>query len=297
MTRKKAIIQLILHTIMCMALTGLIVSGCLICVECMNEAEMKEMVENSSSSVSENENVVFQTSVPQITNFCKDLTDVNPDVTAKLTVSGIGLKDEPVMHTPADQNAYLYKDINGEYSKAGSLFTAADAVIGKTNVSTIYGHSMGNGTMFGKLKQYRDIDFATQNQFFTVTTLFEKFNCQVVAVCDVSCDYANSGWYYPQANLNDEEMSNFLYQFKTRSYFISDANLNNNDKFVVLSTCAYAFEGERLIVVARIVDENVEKVNFSKNPLVLRANEYYETKNLEKPSDEKVYQNYINNIQ
>ena len=223
--------------------------------------------------------------------------EINSKVTATITIEG--LDKEPIVtnNTVDGQNEYLKKNIEGKYSKAGTLFTAYDAKLGVTNITTVFGHSMGNGTMFGTLKNFKKLDYVKNNPVFQMSSLTNNYNLKIIAVADVSSNYYDSGWYYPQSNLTEKEFENFKNEVRNRSYFVIPDKFDYNSKYVILSCCDYAFEGERLIVVARIMEEyeSVYINSYSNNAVVLRANEYYKTYGKTKPSESVINENRIKN--
>lgn len=74
----------------------------------------------------------------------------------------------PVMFSGDD--TYLYADLNKSYSTPGSLFLQGDNTPDfEDSLSVIYGHNMRNGTMFGRLKQYReDESYYQDHQYFQI---------------------------------------------------------------------------------------------------------------------------------
>ena len=222
---------------------------------------------------------------------------VNNKVTGTICIEG--LKDEPIVtnNTVKGQNEYLRKNIEGKQSQSGTLFTAYDAKIGVTNVSTIFGHSMKDGSMFGSLKNFKKLEYVKNHPTFTMSSLTSLYNLKIVAVADVSSDYNNSGWYYPQSNLTEEQFENFKKEVRNRSYFVIPDEFDYSSRYVILSCCDYSFNGERLIIIARIMNENetVDVSNYTNNSLVLRANEFYKTYGYTKPTESALNANRINN--
>ena len=83
-----------------------------------------------------------------------ELYRMNSDFIGWITVDGTAV-DYPVMQTPGDEEFYLHKDFDKQYSLAGSLFADTDSDIRKpsTNIM-IYGHHMQSGKMFQNLTKY-----------------------------------------------------------------------------------------------------------------------------------------------
>ena len=215
------------------------------------------------------------------------------------TISIEGLRDEPIVtnNTINGQNEYLRKNIEGKQSQNGTLFTAYDAKLGVTNVTTVFGHSMKDGSMFGTLKNFKKLDYVKNNPTFTMSSLTSLYNLKIIAVADVSSNYKNSGWYYPQSTLNEEQFEDFKKEVRNRSYYVIPDEFDYASRYVILSCCDYAFNGERLIIVARIMNENetVDTSSYANNPVVLRANEFYKTYGYNKPNEDTLNANRIAN--
>ena len=220
----------------------------------------------------------------------------------KYTVGVISIQDlvdEPIVNTPYDQNAYLNCNIYGEWEKSnnGTLFTAQDSEIGVTNVTTIFGHRKSSGAMFGQLPKFEDISYLREHQTFEVTTQeIGTKTCKIVGVMYASADYARNDWYYAQPTLTEEEFNDYRMQVRSRSLYVIEDKFDYESKYVMLSTCSYNTDNERLVIVARILDSN-ETVTGSieSNPIVLRTNEFYDATGCSKPSNEALMDNYVAN--
>ena len=274
------------------------------------DTENTENTENDNNDTTENtdNNVVEEDTTeepvvtppvvvtkPDLNTYTDSWKEYNKDVTATITIEN--LENEPIVTTPNNQNEYLRKDIFGKYSVSGTLFTAYDSVLGKTNVTTVFGHSMKNGSMFGTLKNYKDLSYLKKNPTFTMSSETANYTLKIVGVAEVSSNYSDMGWCYVQSNLSEKQFEKFEKEVRTRSRFVIPDKFDYESKYVILSCCAYAFSGERLIIVARIMDENetVDTSTYAKNSLILRANEFYKTYNTTKPSQDAIDANYKKN--
>ena len=253
----------------------------------------------SSTNVVINNDNGDVSSVTEIVTATKGLYSNYKDVVATITINNM-VTNEPIVYTPDNQNEYLYKDITGNYNKNGTFFTAQDSCLGKTNVTTVFGHTMKSGKMFGKLKNYKNLSYLQSNPTFTMSDSDKEYKLKIVAVADVSANYTKNNWYYAQPNLTPEQFETFKREVRSRSYFVIPDEFNYEDKYVILSCCAYTFTDERLIVVARIIDEDTKiyTTTNKKNTLVVRACEYYEKYGKKQPTSEQISnalkQNYNN---
>ena len=220
--------------------------------------------------------------------------EINSDVIGVITIQD--LNNEPIVQTE-DQNEYLRKDILRNYSQAGTLFTSKGSILGETKTTTIFGHSMSSGAMFGNLKKYKELDYLKSNPAFTVSSEYATYNCKIVGVLLPSANYTANGWYYADADLTEEEFENFRFQVRARSLFVIEDEFDYDSNYIMMSTCSYACDNERLVIVARIIEdgETVDTSSWCANPVVLRCVEWYAKNGKNQPSWDTLYSNYEKN--
>ena len=95
----------------------------------------------------------------------KDLFLRNQDIVGWVKINGTPI-DYPVMQTPNDEQYYLYKNFDKEYSSAGSIFMGAEGSITRPSENMIlYGHHMITQTMFKPLDKYLDEEFYKKHKY------------------------------------------------------------------------------------------------------------------------------------
>lgn len=250
----------------------------------VNPTTTREVNETTNSS----QQIPTET-IPVENNVLNAWKQVNDNVSGVITVAN--LKAEPVV-TTENQNEYLYLDIKGNYNQNGTLFTAADSKFGESKLTCIFGHNMNNGAMFGSLKSYKNIDYLKEHPSFEITTDEGTSKCKIVGVMFASADYSLNDWYYPQAELTEEEFENFRFQVRSRSLYIIEDKFDYSSNYIMLSTCDYGSSNERFVVVARICDNNTN-YNVQNNPLVLYTKEYYKENGFSEPSKNALKENYM----
>lgn len=167
-----------------------------------------------------------------------------------------------------DNDFYLKHNELKKYSQSGSLFAdyryPVTAMSSPDNV-IIYGHNMNlAGTYFSHLAEYqKNVEFLRSNPLITFNTLYSSSKEQwVIISCFVSNAEASQD---PESSFNYIMYQNFdeTYPFETwkaeilkRSWYSSDIDFNENDKFLTLSTCCNAVNNTRLVIVARKVRVN-----------------------------------------
>lgn len=154
-----------------------------------------------------------------------------------------------------DNDFYLEKGFDKKYSKAGTLFldyrSKADTMDGH---NIIYGHNMGDGSMFGNTLKYyqsKDGSFLEKHPYIYTYSSKGVDVWKIFTVFETTTDE----YYIKTKFASDFEYYNFIKNFKEKSYFDVDVELKAEDDILTLSTC-YKFNASngRLVISAVKVD-------------------------------------------
>ena len=149
-----------------------------------------------------------------------------------------------------DNEYYLKHLLDGSFNVAGTLFIDSRNRGDFTDRNTIiYGHSMRNKSMFGRLIEYGDAEYCREHPFLYLYTPGNRFRLEVVASFGVRDD---SPYYTLPVGWAQWEM--MLKKGKEKTAWDFEISCSENDHFVTLSTCAYAVKQERWLLIARIDD-------------------------------------------
>ena len=116
------------------------------------------------------------------------LYEQNPDLVGWIKIDGTKI-DYPVVQNPEDNEYYLRRGFDRLYATGGTLFLDNRCVPDGKNATAnrlIYGHNMGDGSMFGQLVRYREEAFYLEHPTFRFDTLAGEGVWQVVAALDTS---------------------------------------------------------------------------------------------------------------
>ena len=177
----------------------------------------------------------------------------NSDTIGWLRIDGTGI-DNVVMHAPDEIDKYLHTDFYGGYAYRGCLFVDEYCDVLRSDNIIIYGHNMKDGTMFGSLMYYVSEDFYKQHKYISFDTIYEKQTYEIVAAIKTAIlPKDDDGFkYYEYTGQNDEASFNEYVKFiDENKLYDTDAALQQGDKILTLSTCAYHASDGRFIVVAR----------------------------------------------
>ncbi len=188
---------------------------------------------------------------PQMLPGYRELYQQNNDLVGWLRIEDTRV-DYPVMQTPDRVDYYLKRDFNGEYSDRGCLYVreACDVFAPSDNV-TIYGHAMGDGSMFWGLQDYVVRDFWKEHPTVCFDTLYDQWEYQIFAVFRTSAQLGKGFAYHLMDDAQDaQEFDEFVAQCKKLSIYDTGITPEYGDKLLCLSTCEYTLEDGRLVVAA-----------------------------------------------
>ena len=171
----------------------------------------------------------------------------------------------PVAQHPTDRSFYLNRDLDGNSSKTGTLFTEA-VVEGKTingkdlndPVTVIYGHNMANRTMFGGLQTFLSkMDFSQQHLVY----MYQKdrrVTYQIVG--GVQYDLSHIIYYHDFSN--DEVFNSFFDQLWKETDGTTNLDRANKpvagDKVLILSVCKNGDDNHRYLVVCKMIEDTAD---------------------------------------
>ena len=171
--------------------------------------------------------------------------------------------NEPIMQS-SDNNYYLRRDYTKNYNYYGSIFMDYRCKYNPLGRNTIiYGHTINSSPTaapykFHDLIDFKSLTFCNQNPIINLTTVngngYLKSQWKIFAVFTTSADGSSKDFYYIQTDFSsDNEYMNMINTMKSKSYFNFDVPVTTSDKILTLSTCAYDYTDERLVVVAKLV--------------------------------------------
>ncbi|MDE5860933.1 MAG: class B sortase [Ruminococcus sp.] len=196
----------------------------------------------------------------------KKLLDMNPDVVGYITIPDT-LVANPVMQY-TDNEKYLDQNINGDTSRAGEIFLdyrnnfdrVSDNKLSVENSDNlvIYGHNMGNETMFGSLKYYQhNYNYYKQHPVIYLNSNYECYTYKIFAyfILDAMDESETAYDCWNKFDFDDEEdFYNFVNEAKKRTLATNDVDVKYGDKILTLSTCNTILgDRGRLIVMGRLL--------------------------------------------
>lgn len=223
------------------------------------------------------------------------LAEQNSDIKGWIQIDGTNI--DCAVCQGEDNSFYIDHNQLGESSRYGALFLQANDSIersGDDKNIVIFGNNMKDGSMFGSLKKYRNLNFYKSNPFIKLyhgdkTETYVVFSVMLVS----SMDNDGGQIYKPyKSHFADEnDFDEWQNEAKLRSIINTDVTAEYGDDMLTLVTVADDFDGARLVVMAKQViewdAEHTNVISASYNPKPKYPKIWYTTKGLEYPYKNK----------
>ncbi|HIS02921.1 MAG TPA: class B sortase [Candidatus Pullichristensenella avicola] len=157
-----------------------------------------------------------------------------------------------------DNEYYLTHNFFGEQTAEGTAFMdAGNSVYPLDEHILIHGHNMRDGSVFGDLDLFRDLDYLKENAVATFNTIYENAQYVPIAVFDISATPGDQDFVDMQTfNFDtDEDFLNFVNEARARSIFDIPVEVERGDRLLSLVTCSYNNDNGRLVVMLRALRE------------------------------------------
>lgn len=192
--------------------------------------------------------------LPLISVNFDELLAKNNDTVGWINVNNTNI-NYPVVQT-SNNDDYIAKAFDGTKNQAGWIFADYRNNMKDFDKNTIiYGHSRLNQTMFGTLLNIMNKSWYTNkyNHVIKFSTPYENTMWQIFSVYKIEPES-----YYLTTNFNsDNEYLTFLNTLKSRSIYNFNAEINESDKIITLSTCSDAAGTGRVVLHAKLIKREV----------------------------------------
>lgn len=173
-----------------------------------------------------------------------ELKKINPDVVGWIYIEGIEAS-YPVVQGE-DNDEYLHHTYEGTYNFAGSIFLEYTNKGDFSDCNTIiYGHNMKNGSMFGRLKEFRE-DAYEKSPYIWILTPEGDYRYEIFSAYVTPVDSDT----YTLFKGPDKAFQEYVEKMKKNSEIAArDMEVDVKDKVITLSTCT-GNEATRYVVQA-----------------------------------------------
>lgn len=206
---------------------------------------LDEAVNNDSEKPSADR--VLEDTKKELTAQVRQLSAEHDDSVAWLYIPDTNI-DYPIMQS-GDNDYYAHRAADGSYLYAGSLFMdyRCSSDFSDFN-SVIYGHNMGNGTMFADIPNYENEEYFMNHSYGWLTTEDDVRLIDFFAVARTS---DTSGLYLARPNFNEWDL-----QLRNYASIYKEIGISADDNLIMLSTCTGAEGNSRTVLVGKIIEES-----------------------------------------
>ncbi|MCR5609420.1 MAG: sortase [Lachnospiraceae bacterium] len=214
----------------------------------VKQDKINDLMKNVEAEVDENGNIV-----DRYASIRDDYKDLTARLTYKYYKKAMLL---PVMQTK-DNDYYLYRDVEGKDSKAGTPFIDYRCDVKNSMILMIYAHNMRDLSQFGATKEYRNESYWKKYKTITFETMYEEPKEYQVFAAFYSRVYGpkdkDKFRYYNYFSLDtEEEYDEYVSNVKKLAKYDTGITPKFGQRLIVLSTCDYTqgYDTGRFAVVA-----------------------------------------------
>ena len=249
-SHKKLWIVLLVVSVIC--IVGCIAYFIIMKLQSDEMDDLRSQVSVSNDDVSSSVNYV-ETPVDFV-----ELKKENSDIYAWIDIPGISV-GYPILRRENDNSYYLTHTVDEKKSVYGSIYTEDYNDMDFADFNTvIYGHNMKNGTMFGKLKKYRDKTFFEQNPYINVYMPGRIMKYQIFAAYVWDDRHILLSFDFSDESVREAYIDMIFSTRKMNANINSDLKVTKDDRIITLSTCTNNKE-ERYLVQGVLIYDSREQ--------------------------------------
>ena len=198
---------------------------------------------------------------PTILSEMKPIYDLNKDTVGWIEIPEPGrdtpVLSYPVMQTKQDPDYYIDKNFYKKDDDHGTIYAnAISDVFTPSDVITLYGHHMADGTMFKPIYYYTTESYFNNHPYVYFDSLYTRRTYQVVLLFRTNGEPHSYYPFFPfhtYSNFrNEKEFNDFMSSIRKLKLHESNVEVNYGDKLLCLVTCDYMpYPNGRLVLVCK----------------------------------------------
>lgn len=209
-------------------------------------------IKNPNEKTTTNENISKEVLDLDDINVLKEKYG-NDDIKGLLYIPKTNIK-EPITQS-TDNDYYLKHDLYRNYEIQGTVFLDYRVKINEGRKNLIYSHNSHTiDVPFRELEGYYDKSYYDNHKYIYLKSEQETAKYQVFSIYVETSD-----WSYTRLTFEtDEDWLNHLKQLKSKSWYETDVNIDENDQILILQTCSNLekyenYDNKYLLIISKKV--------------------------------------------
>ncbi len=177
---------------------------------------------------------------------------MNSDMVGWLRIPGTVINYPVVQPPEEDPDFYLTHNFKREYTQWGAIYADANCnIYTPSDNVVIYGHHMGDGSMFASLMKYEDYNFWKEHPTIQFDTVYGRHTYRIFAVFVTSADPTVGIPYHLFVDAKyGQDFDELVDRAIGESFYSTGIAPRYGQKIISLSTCEYSIPDGRLVVMA-----------------------------------------------
>lgn len=178
------------------------------------------------------------------------LWEVNEDVYAWISIPGTEI-DYPILQHPTDNMYYLNHNLDHSYGYPACIYTENFNSIDFTDSNTvIYGHNMGNGTMFAGLHAYESADFFRDNKEVIIYLPDRVLHYTIFAAYTYDDRHLMYSFDFSNEDIYRSYLESIFGMRDMYSNIDKEIKVSSDESIITLATCVSGVPDKRYLVQA-----------------------------------------------
>lgn len=241
----------------------ILVLACLLCIGGMvlylMQDNAEEVIVEEQQEALKEEYVIKELTKKELAELpiaFEGLWEINPEIYAWIRIPDTKIDYPILQHEGEDQGYYLTRDIYGENSQAGSIYTEHYNRKDFTDPNTLlYGHNMKNGSMFHNVRYFAEREYFDEHEDLYIYVPGKILKYQII-----TCYEYDDRHILGSFDFSDEEVfAKYLEEIMNpRSMYTmvrEGVDLTPENRIVTLSTCVANKPNNRRLLQAVFVEE------------------------------------------
>ena len=181
----------------------------------------------------------------------------HPDVYAWITIPDTQV-NYPVVQSATDDNFYLRRDLDGNYSVYGSIYSQSmNATDFSDPVTVLYGHNSSDGLMFADLHKFEDPEYFATHEDMYIYTPGHILTYRIISAYRYDDRHILNSFDFSDPEVRQQYFESVLNPVSMVVNVREGATLSADDRIVQLSTCPRegSVSGNRYLVTGVLVSD------------------------------------------